>query len=436
MDDQPKTPPQRLGIYVLQRAIGRGGMGSVFLAVDPTLRRYVALKVLAPELAADPDYVARFRREATSLARIRHPNLVHIYAVGEDGNRHFIAMEYLKGHTVAEILRQRGALPLPVAARILGQVLAALEKVHAAGIVHRDLKPANIMIDEDQRAILMDFGLAKPRHDHSVTTGNTLIGTPEYMAPEVAEGQDADFRSDVYALGVILFELLTGRVPFHGNSAIATLRQQVEQPTPSARSLTPTLPPQLDAVIARAMAKKPDERYPSVRAFAADLAALVPTPELTALAAGARAERGRAPSAASLAGYTGSPTTPTVPVDPNRTATVPGLAAEAAEPPTAPTMAHVSRLRRWRVATGALAAALLLVLALLVLPRVLRRRPVAVEPTPSAAVYVVHSRHHEPITGRLLTIGGAGGLVSVKAAAGVVEVPYVDVLKIELVAGR
>ncbi|MBM4034134.1 MAG: serine/threonine protein kinase [Planctomycetes bacterium] len=425
--------PEKLGIYYLQRLLGKGGMGAVYLAVDPTLRRQVALKVLAPELAADHEYVARFHREATSLARIRHPNLVHIYAVGEDANRHFIAMEYLKGQSVADLLRQHGPLPHPSAVRILGQVLSALDKVHAAGIVHRDLKPANIMIDEDQRAILTDFGLAKPRHDRSVTTGNTLLGTPEYMAPELAEGREADFRTDIYALGVILFELVTGRVPFQSTSAIATLRQHIETPTPSARGLTPALPPQLDAVIARAMAKKPEERYQSVRALAADLVAVTRTHELADLAAGGGAaaqETVAADFAAAAA------TTPTIPAETPSTATVSEFAKGSTEPLTCPTVPTAPGARRWRlVAVGAVGT---LVLLLAVVGALALGRRLLGPPAPKASqkVYVVHARGRSPVTGRLLRGGGEKGSWVVKTEGGTVEIPYSEVTKIEPQVGR
>ncbi len=422
---------QKLGIYYLQRLIAKGGMGAVYLAVDPTLRRQVAIKVLAPELAADPDYVARFQREATSLARIRHPNLVHIYAVGEDGNRHFIAMEYLKGLSVADILRQRGPLPHPTAIRILGQVLAALDKVHAAGIVHRDLKPANIMIDEDQRAILTDFGLAKPRHDHTVTTGGTLIGTPEYMAPELAEGQEADFRTDIYALGVILFELVTGRVPFQSASAFATLRQHVERPTPSARAITPALPPQLDATVARAMAKRPDDRYPTVRAFAADLLAVTPTYELSELA---RGTRGMEAPPTMPADFAAAATAPTLAAEDPSTATV--APAGVAEPPTRATLPiGAGRRAWWLVAAGAIGAlALVVVLALVLgLGRGLFR---PAPPRASQAVFTVYRRGGTALSGRLIRIGGEAGTVMVRTEGGPVEIPYAEVTKIEPMVGR
>ena len=430
MSDTARPQPPKLGIYLLQRLVGKGGMGSVYLAVDPTLKRQVALKVLAPELAADPECVARFHREATSLARIRHPNLVHIYAVGQDASRHFIAMEYLKGQSVADILRERGPLPVPSALRILGQVLAALDKVHAAGIVHRDLKPANIMIDEDQRAILTDFGLAKPRHDRSVTADNTLVGTPEYMAPELAEGQDADFRTDIYALGIILFELLTGRVPYHGSSAFATLRQHLEKPVPSARALVPSVPPQLDAAIARAAAKRPADRYPTVRALAAELVAVTSTHELAELASGARglAERPTMP-----ADFAAAATAPTLPAEASSTATV---AAGAAEPATGRTRPIASGRRSWRLVAAGAIGALVLVVALALALRLGRRAFGPAPPKASQTVFVVHARGRSPVTGRLIRIGGEGGPVVVKTDGGPVEIPYAEVTKIEPKVGR
>ncbi len=428
MSDTGSLQPQKLGIYIVQRLLGKGGMGAVYLAVDPTLKRQVALKVLAPALAADPEYVARFQREATSLARIRHPNLVHVYAVGEDAGRHFIVMEYLKGQSVADILRQCGPLPVPTAVRILGQALAALDKVHAAGIVHRDLKPGNVMIDEDQRAILTDFGLAKPRHDRSVTTDNTLIGTPEYMAPELAEGQDADFRSDIYALGVILYELVTGRVPFHGNSAFATLRQHIERPVPSARALVADVPPALDAIIARATAKRPAERHPSVRALAADLMAVASTHELAELAAAGAAGAPTMP-----ADFSPAATTPTLPGEAPSTSTLP---VGAAQPPTGATLPASAGRKGWHLVAAGAVGALVLVAALLLVLRPGRRAANPFSPKPSQTVFLIHRRGGTLVTGRLVSMGGEAHPVVVQTDAGLVEIPYAEVTRIEPSVGR
>jgi len=445
MDTQGKAT-QAIGIYVLERQLGKGGMGAVYLAYDPTLNRSVAIKILPPELAADPEYVARFKREATSLAKIRHPNLVHIYAVGCDAARHYIAMEYIKGLSVAEILRQRGPLPHTLAIRILGQVLSALEKVHAAGIVHRDLKPGNIMIDEDQRAILMDFGLAKPRQDRSVTTGDTMVGTPEYMAPELAEGGDASFHSDTYALGIVLFEMLTGEVPFRGTSAIATLREHVEKTPPRPSTLVPALPPALDAVLAKALAKRPDERYASVRAFAADLLSVAHTPELAALVS---------PDQADV-------TPPTVAIHDAPTAGV--ATTDDAATATAATVQRgpAARRRLWLVASlGAAAGLPVIILCVLFLPRLFGpAKPseatgpeaglhASVEPTTASAskspntatpaisdasrsVFTFTLVGGRTIRGRVETIEGQRGLVRVRTQAGGAETfPYLMLLRID-----
>lgn len=425
----------RLGIYRLESKIGKGGMGSVYLAYDPTLKRRVAIKVLPARLAADRDYVARFEREATTLAQIRHPNLMHIYAVGQDRGLHYIAMEYIQGRTLAELIKERGPLPVADAARILSQILAALGKVHAAGIVHRDLKPANILIDEDDRAVLMDFGLAKPRYDRSVTTESIILGTPEYMAPELAEGADADFRSEIYACGILLFEMLIGNVPFRASSAIATLRQHIEKSVPSVCRLRPDLPLPLDAMLAKALAKKPEERYLDVQAFAADLAV--------------------------VAGAT--PTTATVPLRPIQapaTGTAATLAARRAD--------DGPRRRPWLYAAAG--GAVVLVVAVLALawprgggtpngvssPRGKRGGPRgdAAAPssgTPAAKTAAAPAKKGLPcvvtvrgvgvrassIKGRLLAIEGEGGEVVIEEAKGRIRrIPYRKILRIQPTGGR
>jgi serine/threonine-protein kinase len=420
---------QKLGIYLLERQIGKGGMGSVYLAHDPTLKRRVAIKVLPARLAADPDYVARFEREATTLAQIRHPNLMHIYAVGKDRGLHYIAMEYIQGRNLAERLRDAGPLPLPEAVRILSQVLAALEKVHAVGVVHRDLKPANILMDEDERAVLMDFGLAKPRYDRSVTTDNLLLGTPEYMAPELAEGAEADFRSEIYALGIILFEMLAGKVPFRASSAIATLREHVEKPLPPVSRLRPDLPKQLDAILARALAKKPEQRYPDVRSFAADLL----------------------PLAGPL------PTTVTVPI---------GTGAPPAETAATLAMGAGSRTPWLYAGAGAAVVLVLLLIGVLVWPgrkgKAERRAAtgtsssaemksaastsgglaasVTPRPAPKGFPCSLLVRRGgvvpERLYGRLLAVEGEGGSVQLETGTGIVKIPYADVLRIQPEGGR
>jgi len=406
------THPERLGPYLVEKPIGKGGMGIVYLASDPELNRHVAIKVLAPELAADPECVARFKREAASLARIRHPNLVHIYAVGHDAGRHYIAMEYVRGHTLARILRRRGRLHYATALSIFAQVAAALDKVHAAGIVHRDIKPGNIMIDEDHRAILMDFGLAKPPGDRSVTTANTLVGTPEYMAPELAEGEEADFRSDTYSLAIVLFEMLTGTPPFRGRSSIQTLRQHVEAPVPSIIQLAPGVPEGLEAPIAKALAKKRSERYQSVREFAAALHAAVPAPELASLLGAGHTPETAPTLAVQTTGE--QPTAPTV------------AAAETGA--TEATVGAGSRKRRRLLVAAGLAAVAAVAIAVGAI--VLR------SPAPGGRLFIVVTRQRGAVSGRLVRIEGEDGDAVLETANGQVRIPYRQITRIEPVPGE
>ncbi|NQT53271.1 serine/threonine protein kinase [bacterium] len=436
---------QKLGIYVIESRIGKGGMGSVYLAYDPTLKRRVAIKVLPTRLAADPDYVARFEREATTLAQIRHPNLMHIYAVGKDRGLHYIAMEYIKGHTLSGLIREKGALPLGDSVATLSQVLGALAKVHAAGIVHRDLKTTNVLVDEDGRAVLMDFGLAKPRYDHSVTTENLILGTPEYMAPELAEGADADFRSEIYAMGIILFEMLVGRVPFRSTSAIRTLREHIEKPVPSVHAIRDDLPPEIDSILARALAKTPEERYPDVQAMAAELAILGgPYPTSATLVVGATVARRTQTVATLAAEQVGSRRRPRRGYWPAVAVAALLVAAAVAvvswpssatdraggtKPGKAPGPSLDAKAPK---ATTAVAG------AGKVAPATKRK----MEPTPHKGlecVVVVRRqgsvRPHE-IRGRLVKSGGEGGEMRVMTPGGTVTVPYNDIVRIEPTGGR
>jgi serine/threonine protein kinase len=235
-------------------------MAVVYKAWQPSLERYVALKVLPEYFQHDPEFLARFQREARAAARLNHPNIVTIYDVGEHAGIHYIAMEYLDGGSLRDRLAA-GPLGLREAQRILAQLAGALDYAHSHGLIHRDIKPANILFTSDGRAKLTDFGIARASDDAQLTRTGVLMGTPEYMAPEQAEGKSIDYRTDLYALGVVLYQMLTGQAPFRGTTPSATLHAVVYEPPPPPRQLNPGLPPAIEAVLLRALAKQPDQRF-------------------------------------------------------------------------------------------------------------------------------------------------------------------------------
>ncbi|HVR71002.1 MAG TPA: protein kinase, partial [Vicinamibacteria bacterium] len=253
------------GRYEIRELLGRGGMGLVYKAQDRELDELVVLKLLRADLARAEGMARRFRSEIKLARRIRHPNVCAIHEFGQDGEFCFITMELVDGVDLKREIRQRGALPAPDAFDVALQLAAGLQAIHDGGIVHRDLKTANIMRDRAGRVRLMDFGIAKQMHSEStgVTMTGQVIGTPEYMSPEQALGTEVDYRSDVYALGVVFFEIFTGRVPFQGETPIATLRKQVNDPPPLDGAEAAGLPGTMVAVLARALAKEPDARYAS-----------------------------------------------------------------------------------------------------------------------------------------------------------------------------
>lgn len=278
-----------LGQYQIVELAGRGGMATVYKAYQPSLKRYVALKVLPDYLAADQDFVARFRQEALAAAALRHPNIIVIHDVGKEGNLHYIAMEYLEGQTLAEVLRRTGGLPLQRIARLLDQIASALDFAHRRGLVHRDIKPANIFVGHDDHVTLMDFGIVKAMSGASVTRTGMMVGTPEYMSPEQIDGRPVDQRSDLYSLGVVVYQMLTGQVPFTGDTPSAIMYAHVnKQPTPPSR-LTAFITSEVEAVVLRALAKNPQERFQSVRemawAFSQAVAGHRPAPGAPTIAA-------------------------------------------------------------------------------------------------------------------------------------------------------
>jgi serine/threonine protein kinase len=257
---------QHLGRYLVQEEIGRGGMARVYRAFDTSLKRTVALKVMALHLALDPEFERRFEREAITVANLRHPNIVTVYDIGEANGLRYIAMEYVRGRTLHAIIRERGALGLAIAISIIAPVADALDHAHAQGAVHRDVKPHNILIDIEGRVLLTDFGIAQAPDGERLTRTGIFMGTPEYISPEQASAQRVDGRSDLYSLAIVTYEMITGVVPFSGATP-QLIMAHVQSPPPPPSSIAPQEPPELDLVLARALAKRPEQRFGSGAAF-------------------------------------------------------------------------------------------------------------------------------------------------------------------------
>jgi serine/threonine-protein kinase len=281
------SPETQLGRYRIVSLIGTGGMGEVYLAQDTTLQRKVALKVLPLEVAANQDRMRRFKQEATAAASLNHPNIAHIYEIGEAEGFHFIAMEYVQGHTLRELIHHEHE-ELAKLLRILQHVAEGLAKAHAAGIVHRDLKPDNIMISSDGHAKILDFGLVKlieppssgmgvsgeePTILQPQSTPGLVLGTMGYMSPEQAQGKtrDLDHRSDIFSFGCILFESITGHKAFTGSDTIETLNKIIREPAPTLASYNTHAPADLQRIVRRCLAKDPDERYQNIKDVAIEL---------------------------------------------------------------------------------------------------------------------------------------------------------------------
>jgi eukaryotic-like serine/threonine-protein kinase len=259
------------GRYEVLAPLGKGGMGMVYKAKDHKLEETVAIKVLRPEVAADHDMERRFRTEIRLARRVRHRNVCGIHEYGEDGALRFIAMEYVEGTDLRKILTERGALPLDQAFEVCIRVAEGLQAIHDAGIIHRDLKTANLMVDAQGIVRLMDFGIAKQAGGEATlgaTATGLIIGTPEYMSPEQARGEKLDFRSDVYSLGVLTYELFTGQVPFRGETPIATIFKHLQQPPPLDGPTVKGLPFELLDVLRSALAKTAPERQASAAEYA------------------------------------------------------------------------------------------------------------------------------------------------------------------------
>jgi tRNA A-37 threonylcarbamoyl transferase component Bud32 len=260
MAEAPRVLSDR---YEVRSTLGRGGMAQVYRATDRVLGRTVAVKVLSRRFSEDRRFVARFRREAQASAGLNHPHVVSVFDTGSHDGVHYIVMEYVEGETLGAILARAGPLPLDRAARIAADVAEALESAHRQGLVHRDVKPGNVMIDRQGRVKVVDFGIARAAADDTLTQTGTVLGTASYLSPEQARGDRVDARSDVYSLGCVLYEMVTGRTPFAADTSVAMAFRHVnEEPRPPSE-LRPEVPARLDAVVMRALEKEPDRRFRS-----------------------------------------------------------------------------------------------------------------------------------------------------------------------------
>src|SRR3954467_2573702 len=259
------------GRYKIIKKIGAGGMADVYCAEDQTLGRQVAIKILNDRHAGDEQFVERFRREAQNAAGLNHPNIVSIFDRGQAEGPYSIAMEFLAGRPRTELVRRKGPTPVPIAIDYARQILGALGFAHRHGIVHRDIKPHNIVVGPDGRLKVTDFGIARSGASQ-MTEAGSIVGTAQYLSPEQARGAQVDPRSDLYSLGIVIYEMLTGRVPFTGDTPVEIAMKHLSQIPEPPSKLNPEVPHDLDAVVMRALAKDPAQRYGSTEEMDADLA--------------------------------------------------------------------------------------------------------------------------------------------------------------------
>ncbi len=256
------------GRYELERKIGEGGMARVYIGRDLRLNRRVAVKIPHPHIIADSDFLSRFRHEAQAAAMLTHPNLVDVYDVGQDGDIHYIVMEYVEGTDLKTLINREAPLPIARALAIAEQIARGLHAAHRVGLVHRDVKPQNVIVTPDGFARITDFGVAKSHLSTALTETGVSFGTVDYISPEQAQGLPAGPQADIYALGVVLYEMLTGRLPFSGNNAVAVAMKHVAEVPPPPRTFNRQIPPHIEALVLRAMAKDPAQRPRSAEEFA------------------------------------------------------------------------------------------------------------------------------------------------------------------------
>ena len=257
--------------YEIIKSIGEGGMANVYLANDTFLDRKVAVKVLRGDLATDEKFIRRFQREAYAASALSHPNIVEMYDVGEDNGTYFIVMEYIEGKTLKQLLKKRGSLTSPEVVDIMLQLTDGIAHAHDMYIIHRDLKPQNIMISDDGKIKITDFGIAMALNSTQVTQTNSVMGSVHYLPPEQASGKGSTIKSDIYSMGIMLFELLTGKLPFKGENAVEIALKHMKDDIPSVKKLNPNVPQSLENIVLKATAKNPKNRYDDVREMYNDL---------------------------------------------------------------------------------------------------------------------------------------------------------------------
>jgi serine/threonine-protein kinase len=328
---------ESLGHYEIVAELGRGGMGVVYKGYEPALTRYVANKELSPALAHDHNLVERFLREARSMAALNDPHIIQVYFIGQENNQPFFAMEFVEGESLSQLIKREGRLPIADVLKILLQTARGLQTAHERGVVHRDIKPANLMLDLRGRVKIADFGIALARQefDAKLTGTGEFVGTPGYLSPEICLGKSVDARSDLFALGIVMFESLTGRLPFSDESPLKLMLDVVQAEIPDIRGINKEVDASTAAILTKLVAKDPGDRYQSAADLIDDL-------ELHPLVAGKGTQLGlqvRKPSGAASTLYSAPPTTPTAkrrPTPPPVVGSSPSNAAGPSEPPTIP----------------------------------------------------------------------------------------------------
>jgi protein kinase-like protein len=296
--------PERFGPYRVEERIGAGGMGIVYRALDEALQRQVALKTLLPALAADPEFVARFKREAQSAAALNHPNITQIYSIGQEGAVPFFAMELIRGRSLEAIVKEKGALPAAAACGYILQAAQGLRHAAQKQLIHRDIKPSNLMLTDDGVVKVTDFGLAKAaRSETQLTATGEVLGSPGYISPEQASGAALDARSDIYSLGATFYHLVAGKLPFEAPTPVAMIVKHMSEPLRSPRAVNPAVPYPIASAIQKMMAKRPGDRFQDYEALIRELERALAT---IAVESGAPDRAGAAAAAPSWSGTTGA----------------------------------------------------------------------------------------------------------------------------------